>query len=264
MVFIYDRVAAGERLYGTWCNLGSSITVEMAGVAGFDWMLIDLEHGSGGYESLVHQVQAASATVAAPIVRIAWNDPVRFKRVLDLGVAGVMVPYVQSAEEATQAVRAMCYPPQGVRGVASLNRATSFGPGFADYFARANRELLTVVQIETQAAVDNVDEIAAVDGVDVLFVGPLDLSTSLGIQNQYTDPHFLDAIDAVTQAAAKRGKASGILALDPAMLAPMFERGMTFVAHGSDGGLVAAGMRENLRRMQEVRSCGQTSTRAAQ
>lgn len=252
MTFIHDRVTAGERLIGTWCNLGSSITVEMAGLAGFDWVLIDNEHGVGDYAALVGQVQAAASTPAAPIVRIAWNDPVMFKRVLDLGVAGVMVPYVQSAGEAWQAVRAMRYPPEGVRGVASLTRATGFGPGFREYFARANGELLTIVQIETPAGVAAADEIAAVDGVDVLFVGPLDLSTSLGIQGQYTNPHFLDAIESVTAAAAKHGKASGILALDSAMLAPMLERGMTFVAHGSDGGLVASGMRANVERLRSL------------
>ncbi len=246
MTFIHDRVAAGERLIGTWCNLGSSITVEMAGLAGFDWVLIDNEHGVGDYSALVGQVQAAAATPAAPIVRIAWNDPVLFKRVLDLGVAGVMVPYVQTADEAWQAVRAMRYPPEGVRGVASLTRATGFGANLAEYFARANNELLTIVQIETPAGVAAADAIAAVDGVDVMFVGPLDLSTSLGVQRQYSNPHFLDAVDTVVAAAAKHGKASGILALDSAMLAPMLKRGMTFVAHGSDGGLVANGMRANV------------------
>ncbi|TVQ28397.1 MAG: 2-dehydro-3-deoxyglucarate aldolase [Spirochaetaceae bacterium] len=253
MTFLHDRVAAGERLFGTWCNLGSSITVEMAGIAGFDWVLIDLEHGAGDQESLVAQVQAATAAATAPIVRIAWNDPVRFKRVLDLGVCGVMVPYVQTADEAYAAVRAMRYPPDGVRGVASLTRATGFGAGFADYFDRANRELLTIVQIETPTAVENADRIAAVDGVDVLFIGPLDLSTAMGIQGQYTNPHFLDAVDAVTGAAQKHGKASGTLVLDPAMLDPMMDRGMTFIAMGSDGGLVASGMRANAALLARLR-----------
>lgn len=246
MTFLHDRVAAGERLFGTWCNLGSSITVEMAGIAGFDWILIDNEHGVGDQESLVAQVQAAAATSASPIVRIAWNDPVRFKRVLDLGISGVMVPYVQTADEAYQAVRAMRYPPEGVRGVASLTRSTGFGTRFTEYFDRANRELLTIVQIETPESVENVGDIAAVDGVDVLFIGPLDLSTAMGIQGQYTNPHFLDAVDAVTAAARDNGKASGTLVLAAEMLAPMLDRGMTFVAMGSDGGLVASGMRANV------------------
>ncbi|MFW5738444.1 MAG: HpcH/HpaI aldolase family protein [Spirochaetota bacterium] len=246
MTFIHDRVAAGERLFGTWCNLGSSITVEMAGRAGFDWVLVDHEHGVGDQESLVAQVQAADATGAATIVRIAWNDPVRFKRVLDLGISGVMVPYVQSADEAREAVRSMRYPPEGVRGVASLTRSTGFGADFDAYFERANRELLTVIQIETPRGLEQADAIAGVDGVDVLFVGPLDLTTAMGIQGEYADSRFLDAVDTVAAAASAHGKASGTLVLAAEMLEPMLERGMTFVAMGSDGGLVASGMRANL------------------
>ncbi|MFW6291861.1 MAG: HpcH/HpaI aldolase family protein [Spirochaetota bacterium] len=246
MTFIHDRVAAGERLFGTWCNLGSSITVEMAGRAGFDWVLVDHEHGVGDQESLVAQVQAADATGAATIVRIAWNDPVRFKRVLDLGISGVMVPYVQSADEAREAVRSMRYPPEGVRGVASLTRSTGFGADFDAYFERANRELLTVIQIETPRGLEQADAIAGVDGVDVLFVGPLDLTTAMGIQGEYADSRFLDAVDTVAAAASAHGKASGTLVLAAGMLEPMLERGMTFVAMGSDGGLVASGMRANL------------------
>lgn len=246
MTFIHDRVAGGERLFGTWCNLGSSITVEMAGRAGFDWVLVDHEHGVGDQESLVAQVQAADAAATATIVRIAWNDPVRFKRALDLGISGVMVPYVQSADEAREAVRSMRYPPEGVRGVASLTRSTGFGADFDAYFERANRELLTVVQIETPRGVEQADAIAAVDGVDVLFIGPLDLSTAMGIQARYSERAFLEAVDKVTAAARAHGKASGTLVLAGEMLEPMIERGMTFVAMGSDGGLVASGMRANL------------------
>ena len=245
MRYLYDRLRSGERLFGTWCNLGSSIAAEIAGLSGFDWVLIDLEHGSGDYGDLVHQIQAVSATPAAPVVRIAWNDPVAFKRVLDLGASGIMVPYVQSAEEAAAAVRAMRYPPAGVRGVALLNRATSFGAGFGDYVQRADRELLTIVQIETPRAVENAAEIAAVDGVDVLFVGPLDLSTGLGVQGRYDEPVYLEALDRVARAAARAGKASGILLLGSQALAATVERGMTFIALGSDGGLVANGMRAN-------------------
>ncbi len=245
MKYLHGRVEKGERLFGTWCNLGSSITAEIAGLAGFDWVLIDMEHGSGDYGNLVHQIQAVAATPAAPIVRIAWNDPVAFKRVLDLGASGIMVPYVQTADEARSAVRAMRYPPNGVRGVASLNRATRFGVGFAEYAARADTELLTIVQIETPAAVENAAQIAAVEGVDVLFVGPLDLSTGLGVQGRYDEPAYLDAIDRVVEAARDAGKASGILLLSADAVEPMAARGLRFIALGSDGGLVAAGMRAN-------------------
>jgi 2-keto-3-deoxy-L-rhamnonate aldolase RhmA len=243
MHYMRKEVLAGNLVFGTWCNLGSSITTEMAGMSGFDWILVDLEHGAGDYGNLVHQLQALSATPAVPIVRIEWNDPVQFKRVLDLGASGIMVPYVQSAEEAQLAAKAMRYPPAGIRGVAKLNRASDFGTGFGEYFRSANDNLLTVVQIETEAGVENAEEIAAVEGVDVLFVGPLDLSTGMGIHQQYDNEQFLAALSKVGDAAKAHGKAAGILLLSDEMLPAVLERGYTFIAMGSDGSHVAAGMR---------------------
>ncbi|MEX0885228.1 MAG: aldolase/citrate lyase family protein [Phycisphaeraceae bacterium] len=244
MKLIRKQVLAGARLFGTWCNLGSSLTVEMAGLAGLDWVLIDMEHGAGDQSELVHQLQAVDATPAAGIVRIACNDPARFKRVLDLGASGVMVPYVNTGDEAERAARAMRYPPAGVRGVARLNRASSFGVDFDAYFSAASHELLTIVQIETSEAVDNVAAIAGVEGVDVIFVGPLDLTTSMGIQGQYDHERFTAALDHVADAARSAGKAAGILLPSQAMLKPTLARGYSFVALGSDGGMVASGMRD--------------------
>lgn len=246
MKFIRERVLSGERLFGTWCNLGSSLTAEMAGTAGFDWVLIDLEHGAGDYGNLVHQLQAVAATNAAAIVRIAWNDSPRFKRVLDVGASGVMVPYVNSADEARAASRSMRYPPDGVRGVATLNRAASFGTDFPTYFRRANAELVTIVQIETREAVAASDSIAAVDGVDVLFVGPMDLSTSLAISDPFHDRTFLDTLETIAKAARSHGKAPGILVATEEQVALVAERGYTFVALGSDGGMVMNGMKQSI------------------
>ena len=244
MKYIRERVLGGQLMAGAWCNLGSSLTVEMAGLSGFDWILIDIEHGSGDFESLVHQLQAAGATPAAPIVRIAWNEPPRFKRVLDLGPSGVMVPYVSSADEAKLAAASMRYPPRGVRGVAKLNRACGFGKDFDQYFVAAQDNLLTVVQIETEKAVENADEIAAVDGVDVLFVGPLDLSVGLGIPQQFDHPEFRSALAKVTAACRKAGKAAGILLMQPEKIERTIADGFTFIALASDGGLVASGLRK--------------------
>ena len=241
---IRQRVLNGELMAGTFINLGSSLTVEMAGNSGFDWILIDVEHGAGDHQNLVHQLQAASSTPAAPIVRIENNDPPRFKRVLDLGASGIMVPYVSSVEEAEQAVAAMRYPPRGIRGVAKLNRGAGFGIDFDDYFANSHEQLLTVVQIETAEALDDIDGIAAVDGVDVLFIGPLDLSVNLGIAQQFDHPTFLEAKAKVAAAAKKAGKAAGILLLSPDQVEDTVQGGFTLVALGSDGGLVAAGMRQ--------------------
>jgi len=245
MNFIRQRALSGELLSGCFLNLGSSLTVEMAGQVGFDFLLIDLEHGSGDQEALVHQLQAASATPAAPLVRIAWNEPWRFKRVLDAGAMGVMIPWVNNAEEARAAAASMRYYPDGVRGAAMLNRGSSFGLRFEEYFTQANDNLTTVVQIETREAVDNVAEIAAVAGVDVLFVGPFDLSISLGMRSRFDDPAFKQALDQVASAAKNAGKAAGILLQKPEQIAELVERGYSFICLGSDGGLVANGMRSN-------------------
>jgi 4-hydroxy-2-oxoheptanedioate aldolase len=236
------RVLAREFLAGFWLNLGSAVTAEMAGLAGFDWVLLDHEHGPGGEETLLHQLQAVSATPAACLVRVAANEPPRFKRVLDAGAHGVMVPYVSTADEARAAVNALRYPPRGTRGVATLTRASSFGARFDDYFAHAHEWLVTLTQIETTDAVANAAEIASVDGVDVLFVGPMDLTTSMGISGQYDDARFHDALGAVADAAREHNKAAGILLLDPANLPLCRELGYTVVALGSDGGAVQAGL----------------------
>jgi 4-hydroxy-2-oxoheptanedioate aldolase len=243
MKWIREKVLSGEWTPGTWLNLGSSLTAEIAGKAGFDWLLVDLEHGMGDHHELVTQLQAIDATPAVPVVRIAWNDPVQFKRVLDLGVSGVMAPMVNNADEARRAAAAMRYPPEGIRGVAKMNRATDFGPGFGEYFKKANSHLLTIVQIETKAAIGNLDEIAAVEGVDVLFVGPLDLSVSLGVPDQFDHALVQDALAKVVAASRKAKKAPGILVATEDQLNKVKALGFTFVAMGSDGGMVVREMR---------------------
>jgi 2-keto-3-deoxy-L-rhamnonate aldolase RhmA len=243
MKSIRERVLSGELMGVTFLNLGSSLTAEMAGQAGFDWLLIDIEHGAGDRHELLLQLQAIESTPAAPVVRIAWNDPVLFKRVLDLGPSGIMVPYIQSADEARRAVAAMRYPPAGVRGVASMNRACGFGMGFDEYFKTANSRLLTVVQIETPAAIDNAEEIAAVDGVDVLFVGPMDLSVNMGIAFQWNHPSIRAALAKVVGACRKAGKVAGILLLNENIERAAAD-GFSFLALGSDGALAAKGLKE--------------------
>jgi 4-hydroxy-2-oxoheptanedioate aldolase len=236
------RVLAREWLAGTFLNLGSPVTVEIAGLAGFDWILIDHEHGPGGEDTLLHQLHAASATPAFPVVRIAQNDTPRFKRVLDMGALGVMVPYVSTAAEARAAVSAMRYPPHGVRGVAKFNRGAGFGGDFEEYYAHAHERLLTVIQIETTEAINKIDEIAAVDGADVLFVGPTDLSYNMGIRDQLESAQFTEALKRVSDAAVKHGKAAGILVHNNALVPKMRDLGYTFTALGSDGGGVRAGL----------------------
>ena len=237
-----SRVLAREWVIGTFINLGSPITAEVAGTLGFDWLLIDHEHGPGGEDTLLHQLQAVGGTPAVPIVRIAANETPRFKRALDMGAHGIMAPWVSTGAEACAAVAAMQYPPRGIRGVAKFQRSASFGGDFEDYYLHAHEWLTTVVQIETPEGVANCEEIAAVEGADVLFVGPTDLSYNMGIRDQLDHPRFIEALQKVSVAAKKHGKAAGILVHNPALVAKVRELGYTFVALGSDGGSVRAGL----------------------
>lgn len=249
MNFLRERVLSRKFLIGAWCNLGSSITTEMASTMGYDWVLVDHEHGPGDNFNLLHQMQAISIGRAAPMVRITWNEMPRFKRALDLGAAGIMIPYVQNREEAELAVSSMRYSPVGIRGVASSPRATGYGADFEEYYATVNDSLTTVVQIETGESVNNLQDIATVDGVDVLFVGPMDLSISLKMPGRFDDPEFLAVLSKVSQVAKNSGKAAGILLPDPSLTELVHEMGYTFVAAGADGGMVMAGLRNSLQEM---------------
>lgn len=245
MYFIKDQVRAGKFMAGAWCNLASSITTEMAARAGFDWILIDQEHGPGDNLTLLSQLQAIGGRPSAAIVRIAWNERVRFKRALDLGASGIMIPYIETAEEAALAVAYLRYPPEGQRGVAASPRATAFGAEFETYFSQSNGNLLAVTQIETGKAVANAGEIAAVDGVDVLFVGPLDLSVSLGLPGRFEDPEYREILARVASTARNAGKAAGILLPSTQLIDMVYEMGFRFVAVGNDGGMVMQGMQVN-------------------
>ena len=251
--FIRQRVLNGELLFGLIANLGSSLTVEMIGTAGYDWIWLDGEHGMGGFTDTVHQLQAAGATSAAPVARVVWNDFPLIKRVLDMGASGIIVPYINTPAEATQVVRAMRYPPEGIRGVARLLRANTFGFDFDEYFVRANHDLLTAVQVETAEAVKNADIMAAVDGIDVLIIGPADLSTSLGIFGQFKNPRLWDAFSEVATACKRHGKAAGILLPALEDVDRLIEMGFRFIATGADGSLLANSMQANLARCVQAR-----------
>lgn len=244
MKWIRNDVLSGKIMAGTFLGLGSSIIAEIAGRSGFDWVLVDLEHGCGDHPQLVFQLQALESTPAAPLVRIAWNDPTRFKRVLDLGPSGVMVPYVSTAEEAEYAVKSMRYPPKGIRGMASSTRATTFGQEFSEYFLRANEDLLTIIQIETAQGVKHASEIASIDGVDVLFVGPLDLSVNLGYPRQFDHPEVRSAMEKVISACRNSGKIPGLF-LGNQDVGQAIEQGFTFLSHGSDTLAVTGGLKNS-------------------
>ncbi|MDR2077297.1 MAG: 2,4-dihydroxyhept-2-ene-1,7-dioic acid aldolase [Desulfovibrio sp.] len=250
MYYIRERVLAGEFMAGTWCSLGSAIAAEIVGLAGYDWVLLDSEHAPSTAPGLMAQMQALSRFAAAPIVRIPWLDQVYIKWALDLGASGIMVPYVETEEQAACAVSCMRYSPQGIRGLGTATRASDYGYAFPDYFSRANAELLTVVQIETLRAVDNAAAIAAVNGVGVLFVGPMDLSNNGKMPGKFSDPRFMDMLEGIAAAARGQGKACGILLPEAGLVPSLREIGYTFIAVGSDSGLLTRHFRENLALMR--------------
>jgi 4-hydroxy-2-oxoheptanedioate aldolase len=235
------RLAAGEATVGTFLGMASPVAAEVCAAAGPDWVLLDLEHGGGGEEQVGATVLAAAAYGVPTVVRVETGARIRLGRVLDLGAAGVMLPRLSSATEVAAAVRHLRYPPAGDRGVATYNRACRFGldPGALD---RAGHELLCVVQIESAAAVAQAEEIAAIDGVDVLFVGPRDLSHDLGVPGDTEAPRYLESLAAVRAAADRHGKACGLLAGDGAAARRLLGQGWGFVGVGSDSTLLADAM----------------------
>jgi len=237
------RIQAGEPVLGTFLNLGSPLATEIASISGLDWLLLDLEHGAGPEADVMAHAQATGNGGGSLIVRVEANDRPRFARALDIGAAGVMVPRVETAEEAATAISYMQYPPAGTRGVALGTRAAGFGvEGFAPVL-RVGAQLLGVIQIESERAVSNVDAIAAVQGVDVLFVGPADLSFSMGIPGQTNDPRFIEALERVGEAAKRAGKAAGYLMRAPDELGRFLGLGYTFLGISTDSGVLATGMR---------------------
>lgn len=231
------RLLAGEALFGTFLGLGSALAAEACALAGFDWLLVDLEHGGGDDSTFLQQQLAAQAHDVPVLVRVESGERIRAGRALDLGAAGVMVPRLESAAEARQAVRHMSYPPSGDRGVATYNRACGFGlwPEMLDAVPG-----LCVIQVESRDAVEQIEEIAAVDGIDVLFVGPRDLSHDLGVPGDTSAPVFRSALKRVLAT----GIPAGILAPDAVTARRYADEGFRFVGVGSDASLLAASGRQ--------------------
>lgn len=229
---------AGKAQIGLWSSLSSHYSVEVIAGSGFDWLLLDTEHSPNDLENVVTQLQAASAYPTTAIVRPAWNDMVLIKRFLDVGVQTLLIPYVQTPAEAASAVAYTRYPLRGVRGVAGTTRATRFGR-VKDYFKRAEEELCVLVQVETRLGLDNLDAIAATDGVDGVFIGPADLSAGLGHLGDIPHPEVQAAIDGAIGRIRKAGKAPGILAPAEADARRYLDLGCLFVAVGADVGLLA-------------------------
>jgi len=227
---------AGKRLIGCWCSLANPITTEVLGVAGFDWILLDGEHSPNDVITFIPQLMALKDSVSAPVVRPSWNNPVELKRLLDGGFYNFLIPFIESADEAARAVAATRYPPQGFRGVSVSQRSNRYGtvPG---YFENVNEQICVMVQIESGKGVAAAAEIAAVDGVDGLFVGPSDLAAGMGHLGNANHPEVQEAMVKIFAAAKAVGKPVGILAGVEADARRYLAQGATFVAVGSDLGV---------------------------
>jgi len=235
------RLNAGEKTSGAWLSLCSPIAAEIMADAGFDWLLIDMEHGHGDYQTLLAQLQAIEGSGTVPLVRVQGNDPMVIKRVLDLGAYGAMIPWVSGRKECEAAAAACKYPPDGLRGMAGSHRAAGFGRFGADYWKRANTEVLVIVQIETVAALRDIDAMLAVPGVDVAFVGPTDLSAALGHVGDPKHPEVAEAIATIERAAQKAGVALGTISRGVEDAKPLYARGYQMITLASDAGLVTQG-----------------------
>jgi 4-hydroxy-2-oxoheptanedioate aldolase len=232
-----ESLKQGQLTVGTFLGLASPLAAEVAAVSGVDWVLLDLEHGGGGEEQVSPTVVASGGYGVPTLVRVESSERIRIGRVLDSGVAGVMLPRVDTVEQVEVAVRHMSYPPNGDRGVATYNRAVAWGKDLDALAPQPKSALL--VQIETLGALAAVEKIAAVPGVDALFVGPLDLSYALGVPREFKNSKFLEALQKVLAAANSQNKVAGILASDTTIARFYVEMGFKFIAIGSDSTLMA-------------------------
>jgi len=243
-------IAKGELQIGLWCSLCSPITAEIVSHSGFDWLLLDTEHSPNEVPDVLAQLQAVQAGTAAPIVRPAWNDIVLIKRFLDIGAQTLLIPFVQTPEEARRAVEATRYPPGGIRGITGSGRASRYGR-VKDYLKNASEEICLLVQVETKSALDRIEDIAAVDGIDGVFIGPNDLSASFGHIGNWAHADVQDALQDAVSRLKKIGKPAGILTPNEDEAKRFIAWGYTFVAVGADLGLLARGADGLAKRFKE-------------
>lgn len=234
------NIAEGKSQIGLWCGLPGSYAAEIVAPSGFDWLLFDTEHSPSDVSTVLPQLQAVAPYDVSAIVRPAANDAVLIKRFLDIGVQSLLIPYVQNREEALAAVAAVRYPPAGIRGVSGLTRATRFGR-IPRYAQTAENEICLLLQVETRAALDQLEAIASVEGVDGVFIGPADLAASMGYAGNPTHPDVVSAVEDAVRRLSAVGKPAGILMPDNDLAARFIRLGTLFTAVGVDVGLLARG-----------------------
>ena len=246
-------MAAGQQVQGCWIDLFSSMATEIIAQAGYDCVIIDMEHGPGSFMDSLAQIQAVKGSACTPIIRVPSNDEVQIKRALDIGAAGVMIPGVEGARDAERAVAACHYPPAGRRGLApSIVRAADYGAEALNYYANVNDLLLTICQIETERTMVEISEVAAIPGLDLLFVGPNDLAAALGVPGEPSHPKVDAALDQVCEAAKQCGKLCGTIPTQSRPAEALLSSGYDMVIAGSDTGMLRDTARQSVASLKAV------------
>ena len=246
-----EKIKAGKKTAGAWVQIASPFTAEILSNAGFDWLMIDMEHGPGDILTLISQIHAMKGSECVSLVRAPWNDFVIIKRILDAGAEGVLIPYVNNREETEHAVRACKYPLDGIRGVAGSPRAPGYGQNIGNYLQRANQEIFIMIAVETPEAVANLDEMLLVDGLDGVFIGPMDLASSMGY---FGDPSQVEVQEAIRGIETKVLEAGKVLATttgtwEQAKL--LYTRGYQMLMLMADGVSIAKQANEIVSRFHE-------------
>ncbi|MEO1247342.1 MAG: aldolase/citrate lyase family protein [Pseudomonadota bacterium] len=248
---VKNRLKSGKATCGAFLQMNSHVSAEILSQAGFDWLIVDMEHAPVDLDGLLRQLQAIGcAGRCVPFVRAPWNDPVAIKRILDTGAQGIVIPYVNTREEAEAAVSACLFPPDGTRGAAMSPRAARYGMSSSGYFAKANAEIVVIVSVETEQAVNNLDEILAVEGIDGIFIGPMDLAISLGRKNVDCD-HVREAISRIEAKVLASDKFLGTVATDREKAVACYERGYQWLILMQDGVTLALQAAEAVRRFRD-------------
>ena len=254
MESIKQRIKNGETVHGTWLSLGSATNAEIIGQAGFDWLMIDLEHGMGTLADVLGQLRALAASSTAVFVRSPNHDSSTILKLLDLGVDGVMVPQITGIDEATKIIKCMQYPPEGTRGMAPTIRATQFGTWTHSYQEHAQESIVGILQVETKSMLAELGQIVQLEGADVFFIGPVDLSMSLGIYGQYDHPLFEEAVQHIVATASAAGKAVGIILFNEDDYEKYHGLGIRVLAAGSDTSFISQGANRIAAMLDEKRA----------
>ena len=232
---VKQRLLSGERLNGCWIETFNPIAAEIMALSGYDTAMIDLEHGPGSYMDAISMMQAVSQHQCTPLIRTSCADPAVIKRVLDIGPAGVMVPNIRSADEARDVVAACRYGPAGIRGAApTIIRGADYGKEVGDYLRWMDEEFLLIGQVESRQAVEQIEAIAGIEGLDMLFIGPADLSASLGVLGGFDLDEFIGAFEKIEQTTLKAGKLLGTIPFGPWSAKRLYENGHSLVLSGAD------------------------------